>query len=90
MIGNKQQKSQHACMLTNLKYSAKEYEMLDLIKQQGFDPIRARLLLDNDGNSRGIGFVEMRSEADAEAVIEKLNGYNFQGRPLKVSMAQNR
>ena len=78
MIGNKQQKSQNSvCMVTNLKYSAKEFDLIDLLKQQQLDPIRARLLIDGDGNSKGTGFVEMKSEADARVAIEKLNGYNF-------------
>ena len=90
MIG-KQQKSQNSvCMVTNLKYSAKEYDLMDLLKNNGFEPIRARLLMDAEGNSRGTGFVEMKSEGDARAVIEKLNGYNFQGRNLKVSLADNK
>ncbi len=63
---------------------------MDLFREFKFDPVRCRLLYDNDGNSRGSGFVEMRSEADARAAIDQLSGHNFQGRNLKVSLADNK
>jgi RNA recognition motif-containing protein len=41
------------------------------------------------GRSRGFGFVEMDDQGARQA-IEKLNGRDFQGRPLRVSEAQER
>lgn len=40
--------------------------------------------------SRGFGFVEFESEADAEAAIQKMNGVDLEGKPLKVSQARER
>ena len=57
---------------------------MDFFKQQKFDPIRARLLYDNEGNSKGTGFVEMSSNGEALDAASKLNGEYFQGRKLNV------
>ena len=40
------------------------------------------------GRSRGFGFVEMGSEAEAQAAIDLLNTKEFEGRTLSVSMAR--
>ena len=39
------------------------------------------------GQSRGFGFVEMSTEAEAQAAIATLNGQPFEGRRLTVSAA---
>ncbi len=39
------------------------------------------------GQSRGFGFVEMSTDAEAQAAIAKLDGQPFEGRPLKVAAA---
>lgn len=91
MIGQRPRASQGSTILMgNLKYTAHEQDILDLFRQFKFEPVRARLLYDNDGNSRGSGFIEMRSEADATSAIDQLSGYAFQGRNLKVTLADNK
>ncbi|MBU6323158.1 RNA-binding protein [Patescibacteria group bacterium] len=40
------------------------------------------------GRSRGFGFVEMSSEAEAQAAIERWDGKEFDGRTLSVSLAR--
>lgn len=40
------------------------------------------------GRSRGFGFVEMSSEAEAQAAIDRWDGKEFDGRMLSVSMAR--
>lgn len=41
------------------------------------------------GQSRGFGFVEMATEAEAQAAIAKLNGQPFEGRRLTVAVANS-
>lgn len=49
----------------------------------------ARVITDRDtGRSKGFGFVEMASDEDANAAIEKLNGQGMGGRNLTVSEAR--
>lgn len=40
------------------------------------------------GRSRGFGFVEMASEADAQKAIEMWHGQDFEGRTLTVNEAR--
>jgi RNA recognition motif-containing protein len=40
------------------------------------------------GDSRGFGFVEMSTEAEAQAAIAKLNDQPFEGRKLMVNVAK--
>ena len=42
------------------------------------------------GASRGFGFVEMPSAAEAKAAIDALNNYDLKGRPLNVNEARQR
>ena len=51
--------------------------------------ISANIIKDKySGRSRGFGFVEMSSEDEAKAAIEKLNGQTLDGRTLIVSEAR--
>ena len=42
------------------------------------------------GRSRGFGFVEMQTREEGTAAVEKFNGTEFGGRPLKVNEAKPR
>ena len=42
----------------------------------------------DSGQSKGFGFVEMRTEAEASAAISQLNGTDLDGRPMKVNEAK--
>ncbi len=77
----------HIVYVSNLKFAANEQDLLDLLKQHQFEPVRARLLYDGEGNSKGTGFVELKSAADAASAVEKLHGEHYQGRKLNVSLS---
>ena len=52
---------------------------------------KAQVVTDRDsGRSRGFGFVEMSSDAEANAAIDALNGKDVGGRQLKVNRAKER
>jgi RNA recognition motif-containing protein len=59
---------------------------MDFFKSHQFEPLRARLLYDNEGNSKGFGFVELSSEGEANEAVTKLNGEEFQQRKVQVSI----
>jgi RNA recognition motif-containing protein len=60
---------------------------MDFFKEKKMDPVRARLLYDNEGNSKGTGFVEMSNSEQADEAAKKLNNEFFQGRKLVVNIA---
>jgi RNA recognition motif-containing protein len=51
----------------------------------------AQVILDRDtGRSRGFGFVEMKTDQEAQAAIAALNGREIDGRSLTVNEARPR
>lgn len=71
------------------------YKMTDDSLQQVFAPFgevaSAKVIKDRDsGRSKGFGFVEMVSEEEANAAIEKINGSEIDGRNIKVNIAKPR
>ena len=71
----------------NLPFSTGEKELETLFAEYGTVE-SARVILDKfSGRSRGFGFVEMPDEA-ADAAIAKLNGYELDGRLLRVNEAR--
>src|SRR5690606_24623993 len=72
----------------NLPYSATESSLRDAFAASGtVDSVT--LITDRDtGQSKGFGFVEMATDAEARTAVEAMNGANLDGRPLKVSEAK--
>jgi len=51
----------------------------------------AKVITDRDsGRSRGFGFVEMTSDAEAKEAINGLNGKEIEGRGMSVSIAKEK
>ena len=51
----------------------------------------AQVITDREsGRSRGFGFVEMSTPAEAKAAIDSLNGQDVDGRQLTVNVAKER
>ncbi len=74
----------------NLPYSANEDALRTLFSQYG-EVAAVDVVSDRDtGQSRGFGFVEMATDAGAQAAIQGLNGYDMDGRTLKVNEARPR
>ena len=72
----------------NLPYSATDSTLNQLFSQAGA-VTSAQVIMDRDsGRSKGFGFVEMTSEADASSAIEKFNGKDLDGRALTVNEAK--
>lgn len=72
----------------NLPYSMTEEEMKSLFSSYG-QVESVKLIVDKfTGRSKGFGFVEMTSEAEANSAIEKLNGSEVGGRKIIVNLAR--
>ena len=72
----------------NLGYSATDADLMQLFSAHGTVQ-SAQVINDRDtGRSKGFGFVEMNTSAEAEAAIAALNGKEHDGRALKVNEAK--
>ncbi len=72
----------------NLPDSATEQDLADKFAACGTVK-SVKLITDHDtGRSRGFGFIEMASDAEAQAAIDGLNGTDYYGRPMKVNEAR--
>ncbi|KAI0370633.1 hypothetical protein BV20DRAFT_914179, partial [Pilatotrama ljubarskyi] len=67
----------------NLPFHIQWQDLKDLFRQAGAVQ-RADVALGADGRSRGFGTVSFSNEADAERAVRMFNGYEYNGRPLKV------
>ena len=71
-----------------LPYSTTEQQLNDLFAAHGA-VTSSRIITDKfTGQSRGFGFVEMSSDAEAQAAITALNGTELGGRTLTVNEAR--
>ncbi len=72
----------------NLPYSATESALSDKFAASGTVE-SCKLITDRDtGQSKGFGFIEMATDSEAHAAIDKLNGTDYDGRPMKVNEAR--
>lgn len=74
----------------NLSYEVTEDDLRLAFEQFGHVE-SANIIKDKySGRSKGFGFVEMPSKAEAQSAIDGLNGKELQGRALKVNKARPR
>ena len=72
----------------NLSYQMTEADLSDMFTQIGAVE-SVQIITDRDtGRSKGFGFVEMNTKADASAAKEKFDGQELHGRALKVDEAK--
>ena len=74
----------------NLAYSVRDESLNEAFGQFG-TVTSAKVMMDREtGRSKGFGFVEMGSDAEAQAAINGMNGQPLEGRPLVVNEARPR
>ena len=72
----------------NLPYSFRDQDLEQTFGQYGAVS-SAKVMMERDtGRSKGFGFVEMGSDAEAQAAIQGVHGQNFGGRDLVVNEAR--
>ena len=70
-----------------LSFSTSNERLREVFAQAGAVE-SATVVTDRDtGRSRGFGFVEMATAAEADAAVKKFNGQELDGRTLKVELA---
>jgi RNA recognition motif-containing protein len=73
----------------NLSWNINDAQLEELFREFG-EVAAARVITDRDtGRSRGFGFVEIDTP-DVAVIISALNGREIEGRPIRVSEAEDR
>ena len=72
----------------NLPYTATEEDLNGLFAAYG--PVeRVKIITDREtGRSKGFAFVTLGDQSQLNAAIEALNGYDYQGRALRVNASE--
>ncbi len=74
----------------NLAYSIRDEDLQDAFSAHG-TVSSAKVMMDRDtGRSKGFGFVEMGTDAEAQSAINALNGQTIGGRAVVVNVARPR
>ena len=74
----------------NLAYSVRDESLHEAFAQFG-QVTSAKVMMDRDtGRSKGFGFVEMGSDAEAQSAINGMNGQELDGRAVVVNEARPR
>jgi RNA recognition motif-containing protein len=74
----------------NLAYSVRDDSLLQAFSQFG-TVTSAKVMMDRDtGRSKGFGFVEMGSDAEAQSAVNGMNGQALEGRAVVVNEARPR
>ncbi|KAI0429996.1 polyadenylate binding protein [Xylaria sp. FL1042] len=73
----------------NISTDATDDDFRELFEKYG-DVTSSSLARDNEGKSRGFGFVNFTTHESAAKAVEELNGKDFQGQDLYVGRAQKK
>ncbi|MEO8603576.1 MAG: RNA-binding protein [bacterium] len=74
----------------NLAFDVTDKDLEAVFAQAGSCDSVAVITDKFSGQSRGFGFVEMSSNAEAQKAIQQFNGHDLNGRALKVNEAKDR
>lgn len=74
----------------NLGFDVTDKDLEAVFTQAGVCESVAVITDKFSGQSRGFGFVEMSSNAEAQKAIQQFNGQDLKGRALKVNEARDR
>jgi RNA recognition motif-containing protein len=74
----------------NLSYNTTDSALQEFFEQVG--PVASAVVIMDrmSGRSKGFGFVEMETEADAQQAVERLHNASFDGRNITVAEARPR
>lgn len=76
--------------VSNINFSTRSESFQNLFAEYG-EVSSARIITDREtGRSRGFGFVEMPNDEEGDNAIAKLNGTEFEGKIINVSVARPR
>ena len=74
----------------NLAFQVTDADLQELFSQAGACDSATVITDKFSGQSRGFGFVEMSSEAEAQRAVQQFDGHELKGRAIKVNEARER
>jgi RNA recognition motif-containing protein len=76
--------------ISGLSYNVSDADLNELFAEYG-EISSAKIITDREtGRSRGFGFVEMPNDAEGQKAIDELNGVEYDGKVIAVSVARPR
>ena len=76
--------------VSNLSFNVTDEDLKDFFADYG-EVSSAKVIMDKyTGKSRGFGFVEMQSDAEAGKAMKGLNNTEIEGRAIAVTVARER
>lgn len=73
----------------NLPFVCNDVALMDIFSQAGA-VTSAKVVTDRlTGRSKGFGFVEMATDEEAQAAIQKFDGADYEGRGMSVALAKS-
>merc|ERR1711955_61674 len=87
---NEERSEMRSVFVGNLPYRCSEEQLTEVFSEAG--PVASiRIVYDREtGRSKGFGYCEFQDESGAHNALRKLNGYEFQGRNLRVDQASRK
>lgn len=74
----------------NVSYNSSEEDLGNLFSEYGTVSSVKIIINKHTGRSKGFGFVEMASDEEGDKAVESLDGYELNGRNLRVDKAKER
>jgi len=71
-----------------LPYSTRDEDLKEAFSQAGTVESAVVIMDKMSGRSKGFGFVEFATEAEADRAVEMFDGTDFSGRTIKVNKAR--
>ncbi len=76
--------------ISNLSYGVNDADLNQLFAEYG-EIASSKVITDREtGRSRGFGFIEMNNEEEGHKAIEELNGAEYDGKVINVTVARPR
>lgn len=79
----------HRLYVGNIHFNINEKELQTVFVPFG-ELEFVQLQKDDSGRSRGYGFVQYREASQAKEALEKMNGFNLAGRPIRVGLGNDK
>ncbi|KAM7044021.1 nucleolin [Acridotheres tristis] len=80
MKENKKERDARTLFLKNLPYRVTEDEIREVFE----NAVEVRLVMHKDGNSKGMAYVEFKTEAEANKALEEKQGTEIEGRAVVI------